>query len=288
MVVSSSEAAAPPYPADTKAKGWRFELDYERIEQSDTWVLATAEMRPWLLMLWMTAWRQVPCGSLPAVDDLIAARIGMDVRQFRAHRDILMRGWSLHSDGRMYHGAITEQVLGLLGVRSKEAARKQAWRDKQDQQLAALRPAGQPQDSGRNPASATLPEPEPEPEERQRSSAVPPSAPRRRTTPSADAVKLMVADGVSDEVALAWMQVRRAKRLPLTDLAWRDVKEQAALVSMTPHQAVEYAARSSWGGFKASWVERDRAGGNGTKSGQTKSISGMNYSEGFDAHGNIL
>ena len=31
---------AAPYPAITRAKGWRFELDYEQVDQSDTWALA--------------------------------------------------------------------------------------------------------------------------------------------------------------------------------------------------------------------------------------------------------
>lgn len=34
-----------PYPCDTRAKGWRFELDHERIRQSDTWALAPPEIR---------------------------------------------------------------------------------------------------------------------------------------------------------------------------------------------------------------------------------------------------
>ncbi len=163
-IVVSTDAPPAPYPADTRAKGWRFEIDYERIEQSDTWVLATPDMRPWLLMLWMTAWRQTPCGSMPAQDELIAARIGMDLRQFRGHRDILMRGWWLAADGRMYHHTITEQVLGLLEMRDREAARKQAYRDKKNQRFTGKCPAGQARDSHGIPASATPPEPEPVPE----------------------------------------------------------------------------------------------------------------------------
>lgn len=194
-LVASSDAPAAPYPADTKAKGWRFELDYERIEQSDTWVLATPDMRPWLLMLWMTAWRQVPCGSLPATDELIAARIGLDVRQFRAHRDILMRGWWLAADGRLYHPVITEQVASLVSLRDKEALRKQVYRDKKNQQVASSCPAGQSRDSLGNPVSATLPEPEPEPEEvipslpmvEKVAKGLPPSAPE---CPHAEIIKL--------------------------------------------------------------------------------------------------
>lgn len=162
-LVANAAAQDAPYPAETKAKGWRFELDYERIEQSDTWVLASPEMRPWLLMLWMTAWKQVPCGSLPANDELVAARIGMDLRVFRANRDILMRGWVVASDGRLYHPVITEQVLNLVALRNKEATRKQTYRDKKNQSLASESPVGQPWDSARTPVGATLPEPEPEP-----------------------------------------------------------------------------------------------------------------------------
>ena len=80
-------AIEPPYPADLEAKGWSLDLDYERIEQSDTWAIASADQRPWLLMLWMIAWRQSPVASLPNNDKLIAARIGMPLEQFAAWRD---------------------------------------------------------------------------------------------------------------------------------------------------------------------------------------------------------
>lgn len=289
-MVPTPEERPAPYPADTKAKGWRFELDYERIEQSDTWVLAPPEMRPWLLMIWMTAWRQVPCGSLPATDELIAARIGMDLRQFKAHRDILLRGWWLAADGRLYHSVITEQVTGLMELRAKEAARKQEWRDKKNQGLAHAGHAVVPRDNTGTPASATAPEPEPEPEPSKaaKTKTASPGAPRRRQSQVADAIQMMVADGVSADVAASWMQVRKEKRLPLTELAWREVKEQASRVGMTPHQAVEYAARRPWGGFKAKWVEQDRVTGYGTKPATSKSIAGMNYGEGIGEDGRIL
>jgi hypothetical protein len=122
---------AAPYPADTKAKGWRFELDLERIRQSDTWALATAPTRPWLLMLWTTAWEQTPCGSLPADDALIAARIGMDQRAFAKIRDVLLRGWWKADDGRLYHDTITERVLLMLTKKDKDRQRKAGWRARQ-------------------------------------------------------------------------------------------------------------------------------------------------------------
>lgn len=118
-----SEDKPIPYPADTLAKGWRFELDHERIEQSDTWALAPAELKPWLLMLWMMSWRQTPCGTLPDDDAVIAARIGMPAKVFTKHRTVLMRGWWRATDGRLYHDTITVRVKAMLDKRANDAQR---------------------------------------------------------------------------------------------------------------------------------------------------------------------
>jgi len=127
----------PPYAEDTRVRGWRFELDHERINQSDTWALAPPEMRPWLLMLWHVAWQQVPAGSMSSDDDVIAAKIGMDRRQFAAHRDILLRGWTRYADGRLYHPVITEQVLKYQEHNRKERERVAAWRAKKAEEEKA-------------------------------------------------------------------------------------------------------------------------------------------------------
>lgn len=127
-----------PYPADVRAKGWRFELDHERIEQSDTWALAPADVKPWLLMLWLTAWRQEPCGSLPADDELIAAKTGMPLKTFAKVRGKLMRGWWQAEDGRLYHDTVTKRVLEMLAARDAERRRKAEYRQRKDaERLAA-------------------------------------------------------------------------------------------------------------------------------------------------------
>jgi hypothetical protein len=126
-----------PYPADTRAKGWRFELDHERIEQSDTWALAPSDVKPWLLMLWVTAWRQEPCGSLPNEDELIAVRIGMPMKTFAKVRSKLMRGWWEAEDGRLYHDTVTKRVLEMLAAREAERRRKAEYRQRKDAERVA-------------------------------------------------------------------------------------------------------------------------------------------------------
>lgn len=134
LVGSSANLPDPPYPDDTKAKGWRFDLDLERAESSDTWALCPEEIRPWLLMLWAKSWMAVPCGSFTNDEGVIAARIGMPLNLFRAHREVLLRGWRLHSDGRLYHHVVTEAVMRLLDVRNKTAQRQEEWRQRRSLQ----------------------------------------------------------------------------------------------------------------------------------------------------------
>jgi len=131
-VVETKESPVP-YPAETKANGWRPEIDLERIHQSRTWLLADREARPWLVMLWLESWRSVPCGTFPDDDELIAARIGCKQEFFRGHRDQLMRGWSRHSDGLLYHPYITEQVLAMLGKRANNAERQKRFQESNKQ-----------------------------------------------------------------------------------------------------------------------------------------------------------
>jgi uncharacterized protein YdaU (DUF1376 family) len=123
----------PPYPGDTRARGWDFDLKYEQIEQSDTWALAASvgqEGRPLLLMQWFVSWRQVPCGSLPNDEAVIAALMGINAKLWAKYRAVLMRNWRLASDGRLYHETITKRVLEMLSKRRKDADRSAKLREK--------------------------------------------------------------------------------------------------------------------------------------------------------------
>ena len=51
-----SEPMQPPYPKDTRSKGWRFELGMEAVKSSDTWLRAkTGAVKGALLLLWAEA-----------------------------------------------------------------------------------------------------------------------------------------------------------------------------------------------------------------------------------------
>ena len=137
--VVSNEIPDPPYPADTKANGWKPEQDIQRIKQSRTWVLCPPSFRPWLLMVWMESWDSVPVGTYPADDDeMIAARIGMDQHEFEVRRKMLMRGWYRCSDGNLYHPYLSEMIGKMLSKRVATRERQRAFAERKK-----AKPAGQ-------------------------------------------------------------------------------------------------------------------------------------------------
>jgi hypothetical protein len=78
-------------------------------------------------MLWAVAWQQVPCGSMPAEEALIAARLGMKDATFKKFKPVLMRGWWMAEDGRLYHDTIVEFVRSMESSRSKTNDRKKLY-----------------------------------------------------------------------------------------------------------------------------------------------------------------
>jgi hypothetical protein len=286
-LVSGAALPDPPYPADTKAKGWRFDIDVDRIEQSDTWAIAEADERPWLLMMWVTSWKQVPTGSYPADDRLIAARIGMRPSAFAAHKETLLRGWWHASDGRIYHPVITGLVLSALSWRAKEAARKAEYRAKQEsgrlvkQQLTELCPTGQPQDSRVTPLGVrTLSDTDTDTEIQ----IHPPTphggapvrheegdqghAPKQRrataTSKAKDAPPAMaqVADllsaGFSEQQAKDFIAHKLAVKAPLTERAWSDHLRESAAAGWSAVAAAEKVMAKGWKGFEAKYVSNQQ------------------------------
>ena len=75
--------------------------------------------------------------------------------------------------------------------------------------------------------------------------------PRKSKTVTA---RQLEAEGVAPEHARDWLKARG--KAVLTPTAWDAVKREAEKAGITPAQAVQAAAESSWRGFKAEWVKR--------------------------------
>lgn len=260
----------PPYPASVRAKGWRFELDYEQIEQSGTWNAATALAleglplaRPFLLAVWYAAWKQVPCGSLPADDMDLAGAIGLPRTVFAEYRDVLLRGWTKASDGRLYHPTLTARVVEMMDRRRSDADRKARNRSKSAQlpSESTLKPgeshasqADVTRDSDGSPAAVHresttdhLPpntsSPSSKRKARERAPAVPTVAP-----------DVLIAAGFDGDTAAEFIAHKDRAKAPLTERAWKDHCREADRAGWSPMQAAEKVMAKGWKGFEAKYV----------------------------------
>jgi hypothetical protein len=259
-----------PYPADTKAKGWRFELDLEQIKQSDTWDLA-AEVpmaQHALLMMWTTAWQQVPCGSMPADRILVRAKLKIPPKLWEPMAEVVLRGWWLAEDGRLYHDTIVSRVRDMLSRKSDERQRKADYRARMEAERLAQASGGVPQmshgtdkgqqqdghgkdDTGTGTGTGTgfsssL-----------RSEEVKPARVPRKPPADASPLTLTVSDliseGVKENHAREWFEVRKKHKAPLTQTAWNQHKAECLKAGITPGQGVQICAAATWRGFDHTW-----------------------------------
>ncbi|HEZ1890940.1 TPA: replication protein [Neisseria meningitidis] len=80
----------------------------------------------------------------------------------------------------------------------------------------------------------------------------------------------LLADyGIAGQVAADFLQVRKAKRQPLTETAMKLLAADAEKCGMTALQAVEYAIGNGWASFRAEWLQNKTFGGSGNRGGLT-------------------
>ena len=71
----------------------------------------------------------------------------------------------------------------------------------------------------------------------------------------------LVVDGLSEDVANAWIAHRRTKKAKLTALAWQGFKVEAAKAEWDIEAAVLKAITRNWIAFDSKWVAADAPGG---------------------------
>ena len=78
----------------------------------------------------------------------------------------------------------------------------------------------------------------------------------KRQNRKADAIALLVANGVSEQIANDFMAVRTGKRAgTLTETAMNGIAIQAAKAGLTVEQAVTICIDRNWVGFNADWIK---------------------------------
>lgn len=114
-----NELPAPLVPAEVDLTGFDgFMLNVERLLASELVALGTPEQCWFAMMLWCRAWQQNPPASLPN-DERILAAFSRAGSKWKKSRDVILRGFILCSDGRLYHKTLAEEALVAWEKRKK-------------------------------------------------------------------------------------------------------------------------------------------------------------------------
>ncbi|OBR52359.1 DUF1376 domain-containing protein [Paraburkholderia tropica] len=109
----------PLVPAEVDLTGFDgFMLNVERLLASELVALGTPEQCWFAMMLWCRAWQQTPPASLPN-DERILAAFSRAGSKWKKSRDVILRGFILCSDGRLYHKTLAEEALVAWDKRKK-------------------------------------------------------------------------------------------------------------------------------------------------------------------------
>lgn len=134
---------APPIPADIDMRDYRYmPLEVVRLRDSTLAVKVSAEAFRAAVLLWCASWHQMPAGSLPDDDRVLARLAGIDnIRTWKRVREEALHGFQKCSDSRLYHHLICERAANnwdLKGKRSRggknsgETRRKQSLEKQQN------------------------------------------------------------------------------------------------------------------------------------------------------------
>lgn len=129
----SDELPGPLTPADCDLRGLPFmPVDLVRLFDSDIYALSSGEEFKAAFTLWGKAFLQVPAGSLPDDDRVLAHLSGAGARWKRV-KDMALKGFVKCSDGRLYHPVVCDKAREAWShrLRQRERAAKR-WQSRGD------------------------------------------------------------------------------------------------------------------------------------------------------------
>jgi hypothetical protein len=103
----------PMATAECNLRGFQWmPLDVVTLIDSELFIDTTGDEFKAALALWCKSWTQVPAGSLPNDERVLAAMSG--ARRWSVVRTKAMTGWVLCSDGRWHHPYVAEKAMAAF------------------------------------------------------------------------------------------------------------------------------------------------------------------------------
>ena len=111
----SSERPDPPVPADADLRHLHgMMIDVTRLRHSEFIMTASKAGVGTAFLLWSAAWHEVPAGSLPQNERVLARLAYCDWDEWQTVRVEALNDYTLCSDGRYYHKTGSEVVKEAL------------------------------------------------------------------------------------------------------------------------------------------------------------------------------
>jgi uncharacterized protein YdaU (DUF1376 family) len=128
----TNELPAPLVPVEVDLRDFAFmPLEVSRLLRSRTWLKAKRqpEIGFYLVNLWAGAWHEVPAGSLPDDDDVLADLARCTATRWKKLRGEILAAWVRCADGRLYHPVVAEKARDAWAHKLAQRRRTQAARD---------------------------------------------------------------------------------------------------------------------------------------------------------------
>lgn len=123
---SNDSLPEPLVPEECDLRGLPYmPLDTIALLESDLFALSTGDEFKAAVTLWCRAWYQVPAGSLPD-NDRILASLSHTGPAWQSVREIALSGWVKCSDGRLYHPTIAPKAIKAWQGRCAQRKRAEA------------------------------------------------------------------------------------------------------------------------------------------------------------------
>lgn len=113
-----------------------FMLNVERLMASEFVAISSHEIIGAALLLWCRAWKQIPAGSLPDDDRVLAAFSKNSEKKFKKIKKNVLHGFLLCNDRRWYHRVLCAEAKkalnkkeAFINKRISEAERLKRWRE---------------------------------------------------------------------------------------------------------------------------------------------------------------
>jgi uncharacterized protein YdaU (DUF1376 family) len=105
-------------------------LDVVRVRDSDLATHASPEEFRCAVLLWCASWHQLPAGSLPNDDAVLAklAGFGRSKKEWMKHRAGALHNWIMCDDGRFYHPTVAEKATEAWEAKCRQRLRTEAAR----------------------------------------------------------------------------------------------------------------------------------------------------------------